>query len=103
MRDVETGELIPLGEPDAKARFFYEALHPLTHADRYGNASLHFILGGADTHVPPDGARRFRTQLEALGRGEIMTITELPGKRHLDFVDPEVWLDNLTIINANPC
>jgi uncharacterized protein len=102
MRDIQTGKVVPSGEPDAKARLFYGALEPLTHLDRYGTVPVHFILGGDDTHVPPDGAHRFRAQLRDLGRGNAITITELAGKRHLDFVTPELWLDDLTVMKHVP-
>lgn len=93
MRDLGTGELIDQGEPDPKARLFFEALEPLHHIDHYRTLPIHFINGAEDRHVPPDGARRFKT---LVGAATIM-ITEKPGLGHLDFIDPKSWLDDLKL------
>lgn len=94
MRDIGSGELIDQGEPDPKARLFFEALDPLHHADRYKALPIHFINGAADRHVPPDGARRFKA---LLGEANNIVITEKPGQGHLDFVDPNVWIGDLRL------
>lgn len=49
------------GRPDSYAQYFYEALNPLTHLDRYAHSpQITFECGARDTLVPPDGAYRFR-------------------------------------------
>ncbi len=56
--------LVPPGEADAYARFFYDQLNPLTHLAAYaGCPAITFECGEADTHVPPDGALRFQVGL----------------------------------------
>jgi dienelactone hydrolase len=95
MRDIATGELVPPGSPDPKAQFFFDALEPLRHPGRYGNTPIHFISGALDTHVPPEAARRFRDEVNGVGREGPVSITEKPGMRHLDFVDPQTWVRDL--------
>lgn len=56
--------LIPPGEPDSYARFFYDRFNPLTHLERYDRApAITFECAGNDVHVPPDGALRFHEAL----------------------------------------
>lgn len=95
MRDIKTGELVDQGEPDPKARLFFEALEPLQHADRYKTLPIHFINGAADQHVPPDGARRFKALVG--GPDDTILITEKPAKGHLDFIDPNSWISDLRL------
>lgn len=86
--------LLPPGTADACAQFFYDHLDPISHAERYHHAPhLQFLTGGNDTHVPPDGAARFKASLDArhpIAAARI-TITELQDKGHLDFADVDLW------------
>lgn len=65
MRDAaRPGLVVPPGEPDAYARFFYDLLDPLTHLASYAHRpAITFECGANDAHVPPDGALRFRAAL----------------------------------------
>ncbi|MDG0808021.1 dienelactone hydrolase family protein [Cohnella rhizosphaerae] len=51
-------------EPDTYAWNCYRRRNPLTNAALYAHApAIRFLNGAEDGHVPPDGARRFRTAL----------------------------------------
>jgi uncharacterized protein len=65
MRDIgDPSRVVPQGEPDAYARWFYHHLDPLSHLNHYAHApAIAFECGADDTHVPPDGALRFRDAL----------------------------------------
>lgn len=95
MRNLKTGALVPPGTPDPKARFFFDALEPLHHTGRYAGLPVHFINGAADTHVPPEAARRFGDAVNGSNPHGPISIIEKPGKGHLDFIDPQVWLGDL--------
>ena len=88
------GGLLPQGEPDTYARFFYDHCNPLTHLDAFAHGpAIRFTCGAADNHVPPDGALRFR---EALSKkypaaGAKVQVKLIPGKGHMDFVGRELW------------
>jgi dienelactone hydrolase len=77
--------LVPPGEPDGYARFFYDYLNPLSHLEAYTHGTaIAFECGAEDRHVPPDGAQRFRAALhfafpEAAGR---IRVTLHPGVGH---------------------
>jgi uncharacterized protein len=59
-------ELLPQGDLDAYARWFYAHLDPMTHLPSYAHGpAITFECGGNDTHVPPDDALRFQTALGA--------------------------------------
>ena len=80
------GRLVAQGEPDAYARWLYERLDPFTHLDAYARGpSIAFECGADDTHVPPDGALRFRDALRARhpGAAERVRVTLHPGLDHL--------------------
>ena len=94
MRDIATGELVAQGAPDAKARFFFDGLQPLSHPERYRSLPIHFIVGELDTHVPPEAAYRFQAAVNGGATSGEITVTELPGLKHLDFVGP-VWFQHL--------
>jgi alpha-beta hydrolase superfamily lysophospholipase len=94
MRDIATGELVEQGAPDAKARFFFDGLQPLSHPERYRSLPVHFIVGELDTHVPPEAAYRFQAAVNGGATSGEITVTELPGLKHLDFVGP-VWFQHL--------
>lgn len=65
MRDIgDPSRVLPQGEPDAYARWFYEHLDPLSHLSHYAHApAIAFECGADDRHVSPDGAFRFRDAL----------------------------------------
>jgi uncharacterized protein len=62
---AQPGTLVPPGEPDSYARYFYHQLNPLTHLAAYAHSrpAITFECGADDTHVPPDGAQRFQQAL----------------------------------------
>ncbi|MER5170360.1 alpha/beta hydrolase family protein [Thioclava kandeliae] len=94
-RDLETQTtFMDLGQADWHARFFHDALDPMTHPERYAHGPrIAFILGGDDEHVPRNGAERFRTDLVERYGLESVTITYLDGKTHMDFMDYDLWWD----------
>jgi dienelactone hydrolase len=93
MRDIASGELVPQGTPDAKARLFFERLNPIDHPEPYRKLRIHFILGELDTHVPPEAAHSFKAIVNgAQDRGPVR-ITEKAGLGHLDFITP-TWIDD---------
>ena len=56
------------GDADAYARFFYEALDPMTHLERYErDLEILFEMGGDDHHVPWPNAVAFRDALATRG------------------------------------
>lgn len=60
----EHPEVIDQGQADGYARWFFEALNPMTHLEAYErDVAVRFLCGGEDQHVPPDGALRFRAAL----------------------------------------
>ena len=86
--------LQPLGEPDAYARFFYEHLNPLTHLENYTHGpSIFFECGANDTHVPSDGALRFKVALEQKFPALIdrVRVNIVPGAAHMDSKKPPFW------------
>jgi uncharacterized protein len=59
-------DVVQQGEADDYATWFYETMDPLTHIDAYQReCAITFECGETDTHVPPDGATRFRDELVA--------------------------------------
>lgn len=95
MEDVlQPGNLLPTGEPDSYAQYFYDNLNPLTHLHRYADGpDIHFLCGEMDTHVPPDGALRFQSALhEAYPMtADKVTVTLIPELKHLDIRDSSRW------------
>ncbi len=61
----QPGSLLPPGEPDTYARFFYDQLNPLTHLAVYAHhrPAITFECGANDFHVPPNGALSFQQAL----------------------------------------
>jgi dienelactone hydrolase len=104
MEDViHPGKLLPAGEPDRYAQYFYDELNPLTHLASYANSpDIHFLCGELDTHVPPDGALRFQSALREAypAAANKAKVTLIPGLKHLDTRDSSKWwsdcLDSLT-------
>jgi len=94
MRDIATDEIVPQGSPDAKAQFFFDALQPLSHPERYRDLLTHFIVGELDRHVPAEAAHRFRTIVNQGREPGPVRITEKRGLAHLDFV-ALIWIDDL--------
>ena len=86
--------LLPPGEPDAYAQYFYDQLNPLTHLNAFEHApAINFVCGEKDTHVPPDGALRFQSELREIhptAAGKVQ-ITFIPGMRHMDVRDSALW------------
>lgn len=95
MHDLfEPDRLLPPGEPDAYARYFYDHLNPMTHLAAYAHGpALRFICGERDVHVPADGALRFQAALrEAHPSSAAEVLVELvPGMDHLAVRDPALW------------
>lgn len=95
MQDIATpGKILPPGEPDAYARYFYEHLNPLTHLASFAHGpTLRFICGEQDTHVPPDGALRFQAALREAypAAGDHVQVDLIPGLGHMDFGNPQPW------------
>jgi dienelactone hydrolase len=98
MQDLfKPGTLLPQGEPDAYARYFYDHLNPLTHLAAFAHGpAINFICGAEDTHVPPDGAQRFQAALREISptAADNIHIQLLPGMGHMDFVSPQRWWPN---------
>ena len=95
MQDLfHPGTVLPQGEADAYARFFYDQINPLTHLSNYARGpAIRFICGADDTHVPPDGALRFQAALRDAypAAAERVVVDLLPGRGHMDFRDPDSW------------
>lgn len=88
MRDLwEPTRVLPQGEPDAYARWFYDHLDPITHLDAYARGpAIAFECGAEDAHVPADGALSFKA---ALGErhpraAEQVRVSVHPGFGHMD-------------------
>jgi uncharacterized protein len=83
----DDSQVIDQGEADAYAQWFYDALDPLTHLDAYArDVAIDFQCGGADHHVPVEGARRFRDRLveREPGSASRIRIDIHEGLSHLD-------------------
>ena len=60
----DPGTVLDQGDADAYARFFHDALDPMTHLDRYErDLEILFAMGGDDHHVPWSNAVAFRDGL----------------------------------------
>lgn len=89
-----SGTVMPTGEPDSYAQYFFDRLNPLTKLTSYAHApDIHFICGEKDTHVPPDGAFRFQSALREAYPTEVekIKVTFLSDFRHLDVRDSNLW------------
>ncbi len=85
---------LPPGEPDAYAQYFYDHLNPLTHLAAYARGpAINFICGERDTHVPPDGALRFRAALRDAhpSAADNVQVNLVPGMGHLGVRDTGLW------------
>lgn len=81
MRDIaDPSRVLPQGDADSYAQWFYDHLDPLTHLDTYAHRpAILFECGADDAHVPPDGAQRFAAAL-----GESVRVNVRPGLGHID-------------------
>lgn len=101
MRDIaDPSRVLPQGEPDAYAQWFYNHLAPMSHLSRYAHApAIAFECGAADSHVPADGALRFRDAL-AKAHSQAATcvrVTLHPGTGHMEAAQkPELFQNCLT-------
>ncbi len=86
MRQLDDPDtVLDQGDADAYARFFYEALDPMTHLERYDRAlEVLFLVGGDDHHVPTGNAEAFRDALAARSAPLARVRVEVgPGLDHL--------------------
>jgi uncharacterized protein len=98
MRDIgDPSQVMPQGEPDAYAQWFYDHLDPLSHLSHYAHApAIAFECGADDTHVSPDSAFRFRDALAnayphaAAG----VRVTLHPGTGHMESAQKPALLQN---------
>jgi uncharacterized protein len=69
-------------------------LDPMLHIDRY-RPWIAFECADVDTHVPPDGAERFKGVLAERhpAAGARVTVTRHAGRGHLDGARDEALLD----------
>jgi alpha-beta hydrolase superfamily lysophospholipase len=91
-------EPVPLdqGEADRYAQWFFDALDPLTHLDTYRrDVAIAFLCGGADLHVPPEAAARFRAALieRDPGAAERVRVERYDGLGHLEAARDERLYD----------
>jgi dienelactone hydrolase len=95
MQDLSNpGTLLPPGQPDAYAQYFYDHLNPLTHLAAYAHGpAIHFVCGEKDNHVPPDGALRFQAALRETypAAADRMQVNFMPGMGHLDVLNTKLW------------
>lgn len=75
---------IDQGTPSPQGAWWREQLDPLQHRERFADRPprMLFTCGAADSHVPPDGAARFRRGLPEDHRGRV-EIELRPGLDHL--------------------
>ena len=87
-------KLVDQGTADRYAAFLREQLDPMLNLDRYARGpAIAFECADADTHVPPDGAERFRAALAERHPdvGERIVVTRRAGLDHLGGAhDPEL-------------
>ena len=90
----DPGRLLPQGQADAYAQWFYDQLDPMTHLDRYFRGpAIAFECGGDDSHVPAQAALQFQRTLNYASSAAAtrMRVTVHPGLGHLDAVrNPEL-------------
>jgi hypothetical protein len=95
----DPSELLEQGAADSYARWFYDALDPLSHVDAYRrDVAIDFQCGAADTHVPADGALRFRDRLVERDPDSArrIRVDVHPGLSHLDGGrDDKLWTNAL--------
>jgi pimeloyl-ACP methyl ester carboxylesterase len=81
MRDIrDPSRVLPQGDADSYAQWFFDRLDPMTHLDRYAHGpAILFECGADDVHVLPDGAQRFAAEL-----GGDVRVNVHPGLGHID-------------------
>ncbi|QWF77761.1 dienelactone hydrolase family protein [Amycolatopsis sp. CA-230715] len=88
-------QVVDQGHAGETARSFYDRLDPITHLDAYSHQpAIAFENGAADTHIPLDGAIRFRDALSTAhpGMADRVRVTAHPGVGHFDGAQSEVLL-----------
>lgn len=88
MRDLrDPSRVLPQGEADSYAQWFFDRLDPLIHVDHYRHRpAILFECGADDLHVPSDGAERFAAAL-----GEGVQVNVRAGLGHLEAaINPQV-------------
>lgn len=97
MRDLfEPTKTLDPGIADAYATFFYDALNPAIHLERYGRKlAISFESAANDTHVPPQGALRFQEALRWRGAGAEVRVQLHPNRTHRQLRDPVFWRESL--------
>jgi len=74
------------GHGDRYSNWLRSHLDPMLHVESYARGvDIAFECGGDDTHVPADGAARFKERLAELdaAAGSRIRVTEHPGLDHL--------------------
>ena len=67
MHDLFTGEDMDPGKPDAKSQWYYDQFNPITNLSRYTRGiDVTFVCGELDTHIPPENAQRFISNLSRI-------------------------------------
>ena len=98
MRDLDDpSRVLPQGQADAYARWFYDHLDPLTHLDAYARGpAIAFECGADDTHVSSDGALRFQAALREAHphAAERVRVTVHSGVGHIDGARSAALLQN---------
>jgi dienelactone hydrolase len=88
MRELlDPSRVVDQGHAGATARSFYDRLDPITHLDAYTHGpAIAFENGAADTHIPLDGAIRFRDALRTAhpNLSDRVRVTAHPDVEHLD-------------------
>lgn len=101
----DPAQLVDQGVADAYARWFYEALDPMTHIEAYGrDVAISFQSGASDHHVPADDAMAFRQAcLERFPDAhDRIDVRVHPGAGHLD-VDDRFLDTALHWLSRAPC
>jgi uncharacterized protein len=88
----ENPMLLDQGEPDRYAKWFFDALNPITHLHGYErDVAIAFLCGAADLHVPAEAATRFRTALcdRDPGAADRVRVELYEGLGHLEAASDE--------------
>jgi dienelactone hydrolase len=95
MEDVfNPGTLLPSGESDSLAQYYYDQLNPITHLASYEQMpEIHFLCGENDTHVPLDGAFRFQSAMKETypSAADKISVSVIPNLNHLAARDHSLW------------
>ena len=91
MRDIrDPSRVLPQGDADASAQWFFDHPDPLTHVENYAHGpAILFECGADDLHVPPDGAQRFAAAL-----GEDVRVNVRVGLGHIDGASSAELIDS---------